>query len=291
DCGGANEKVHAISELAQTAWYSASPVTKIHHAVEYRKHPEHDRYFHFKQYDRYGVHVEVRVLTKDNTTTDITVHPYPSNVNNELDSKHRKLVNQADAIVYTNKSHHTTFLGEHFVTKDDRTNRYYHKCFDGSVKELYDPPDPFRSGTHPGATKLEIFLSPRSTSFKGNNVDIIHTLSQAFQDNVGLPDPAARHAAFWHLKEIIEKRRSEHWHLNPFTAQVAGRTAVNNWYQYVANSSRLFRETEGGGLEEYHRDTKLVSPIVDPGVEVQASLSRRKARMYGFASNALEDRF
>lgn len=75
------------------------------------------------------------------------------------------------------------------------------------------------------------------------------------------------------------------------TARVAHRLTENTWYQYVRNSSRFFRETDEGEIEEYHRDTQIVSPFKDPGIEAEASLSHRKARMYGFNRDISEDRF
>lgn len=75
----------------------------MHHTVEYRKHPEHDRYFHIKQYVRCGVHIEFNELDHDSTITEIIIHPCPSQWNGN-NRKHFKFVQLRDALTYTNKS-------------------------------------------------------------------------------------------------------------------------------------------------------------------------------------------
>ncbi|GAA5829085.1 hypothetical protein JCM3766R1_003928 [Sporobolomyces carnicolor] len=50
-CGRANLKLTEFVKLAQEAWYSKKPTVKHANHTEFRKHPDHDRYFHLKEYD------------------------------------------------------------------------------------------------------------------------------------------------------------------------------------------------------------------------------------------------
>jgi len=52
------------------------------------------------------------------------------------------------------------------VTKNDSSGLFYHRCHDGSVKELLFSPDEHMSGHKTMAKKLFIYLSPTSVAFQ-----------------------------------------------------------------------------------------------------------------------------
>jgi len=66
----------------------------------------------------------------------------------------------------------------------------------------------------------------------------------------------------------------------------------HTYREYVEHSGRYFRKSDRGHIKELDPNTKKVKKQYnDVELNLQASLSHRKARMYGFDRADSEDRF
>jgi len=115
-CDNANAQTKAVLQLAKEAWFATNPVSLMllfkkstanhcyrqvrgmHEDMEYRKHPDFERYFHYKQHDDSGVWSESRELLANGTTMEIDVRPYPPKQAHWMFPNHIRLIAHPHAI-------------------------------------------------------------------------------------------------------------------------------------------------------------------------------------------------
>ncbi|GAA5836938.1 hypothetical protein JCM5353_004349 [Sporobolomyces roseus] len=293
-CNEANSQAKALIQLAREAWYSLNPPIKIRSGKEYRKHPMYDNYYFLEEFQNSGVYAIERKMSGIMTAIKVRSGEQRLNRDGEemLDSfiaTQPKDINR-DWMLFDESftTRKVTSIPQIIETPNLDKRTFRHRCFDGSVKELRLDPNPQTRLESPKKRYLDIYLSPASKAFVDQNgPEVIKRLWRGFEAHENSSGPNARHIAFKHLERIIEQTSVDG--LQSFTTHV-GFSLTKTWYCFVPDSHRFFRRAAKNHIEEITYRTK-VTGFCDPGVGVQASLSHRKAEMYGFAGSGSENRF
>lgn len=176
---------------------------QVKHAnhTEFRKHPDHDRYFHLKEYDGdyYLAYASEAVDRKPVFEVHVTGYDRNEGSFTEGDREALKkqpardeLVIRVGPLLFASNpaevvdvvlGQNETAFGENF-TVDRGLPFFLHRCFDGTVKELRLSPDPVWTRQPCEIRKLKVFLPKESAFFKvcpiASNSLCCRTASSAF---------------------------------------------------------------------------------------------------------------